>query len=223
MPPATPVRTLRQNLATPGVNQVVWNLQYDATPPGQEPPAAARWRRVEVAAVASAVAVVVPAVVPGTYSVTLAAAGQEITKRLVVQLDPRAEVSMADLIAQRDAAFQLRELQGRVGQIVSQTESLVRQLTTVGGTLRQLAPTEREAITEARAGAGGTQRPQGHRPDPAAAGAGLPPVPAPARGGGIVDRADQPIAQPAHRRPTGPLRGTDPGDRCAPRPSSARS
>lgn len=146
-----PIRTLRDSLATPGVHQIVWDLRYDADPPGDRPAAVAGSSGGGGGGGFFGFGGGGPSVVPGVYSVTLSAVGQEVTKPLTVELDPRAVVSMDDLIAQRDAALQLRELRSRVNRIVSQTEGLVRQLTEVGGNLRRNAASEREAIAEARA------------------------------------------------------------------------
>ena len=87
---------------------------------------------------------------PGSYTVTLAVAGKEVTRPLTVELDPRATVSLADLDAHREAALALRELSARVNGIVSKANSLLQQLTNLGGTLRQHAPDQREAIETAR-------------------------------------------------------------------------
>jgi hypothetical protein len=88
--------------------------------------------------------------VPGSYTVMLAAGGKEVTKPITVELDPRATVSLNDLIAQRDAGLELRDLSARVNRTLGRTNNLMQQLTNLGGVLRQNASAERTAIDEAR-------------------------------------------------------------------------
>jgi hypothetical protein len=68
--------------------------------------------------------------------------GRELSKPVSVRLDPRVEISMADLQAQHDMAFQLQELSTKVSGIVARVDDLTRQL---AGLQQRLRPTR--AIT----------------------------------------------------------------------------
>ncbi|HEV8600578.1 MAG TPA: hypothetical protein VGQ69_14555 [Gemmatimonadales bacterium] len=139
------IRTLRDSVAAPGVHRLAWDLRYDVSPPGEPVVAGASGGGGGGFGGGGA-----PYVVPGSYTVTLAAGGKELSRPLTVEADPRAKVPLGDLVAQRDAALELRELSARVGRVLSRTNNLMQQLTNLGAVLRQNAPTERAAIDEAR-------------------------------------------------------------------------
>jgi hypothetical protein len=81
--------------------------------------------------------------------VTARIAGKDLTKPLKVELDPRANVSSTDLVAQRDAAFTLLGLTQRVTTVIDRTNDLIRQLSALTDNLRRNAPNEKEAMAEA--------------------------------------------------------------------------
>jgi hypothetical protein len=135
-----PVRTLRDSLATPGVNRIVWDLRYDSGVAGGGPGGGGGGGGGFGFGGGG------PQVVPGSFTVTLAAGGAEVSRPLTVELDPRASVSREDLVAQRDAALGLRDLGTRVNGLVARTSNLIEQLTNLAATLRQNAPDQREAI-----------------------------------------------------------------------------
>ncbi|HEX6316473.1 MAG TPA: hypothetical protein VFZ73_16495 [Gemmatimonadaceae bacterium] len=144
------VRTLRNGARSAGVNQLVWDLRYDATPPGAPEtgagPAGGRGGGGGGRGGGGG-----PQVVPGDYVVTMRLAGREIRKPLRVELDPRANVTSADLIAQRDLGMRLRDLNGQVAVVIDRTEDLMRQLTALVENIRRNAPNERAALDEAEA------------------------------------------------------------------------
>ncbi|MGQ0703101.1 MAG: WD40/YVTN/BNR-like repeat-containing protein [Gemmatimonadales bacterium] len=146
------VRTLRDSLAVPGVHRQAWDLRYDALPPGEMVTAGGGPGGGGFGGGGGGFGFGGggPWVVPGNYTVTLTVAGKEMAKPFTVELDPRATVSLADLVAQRDAALELRELSARVNRVVGRANNLMQQLTNLGTTLRQNAPTERAAIDETR-------------------------------------------------------------------------
>jgi len=76
-------------------------------------------------------------VLPGTYTVALSAGGREYKKTVQVEMDPRSDMTPAQVIAQHDAAIQLRDLTLRVNQVVAGTDDLVRQLTALQDQLRR--------------------------------------------------------------------------------------
>jgi hypothetical protein len=148
-----PVRLLRDSLATPGVHRIAWDLRYDATAPADSERGEAAGGEAEGGGGGGGGRFGGgggPSAVPGAYTVTLSAGGKELTKPLRVELDPRARVSAADLVAQRDAGLELRELSARVTRVLGRTNNLIQQLTNLGTVLRRNAPTERPAIEEAR-------------------------------------------------------------------------
>jgi adenylosuccinate lyase len=64
-------------------------------------------------------------------------------------MDPRASVTTADLVAQRDAAIALGELSNQVNGILNRTNNLITQLTVLVDNIRRNAPGEKEALNEA--------------------------------------------------------------------------
>ena len=73
---------------------------------------------------------------PGTYTVALSIGGKEYKKTVLVEMDPRSDMTPAQVIAQHDAALQLRDLTVRVNQVVAGTDDMLRQLTGLQDQLR---------------------------------------------------------------------------------------
>ena len=141
------IRTLRNGSREAGVNQLVWDLAYDPATtetPGAGPAAGRGGGGGRGGRGGGA-----PSVVPGQFTVKVQLAGREFTKALTVELDPRANVTTADLEAQRDLALTLRDLGGRVTNIIDRTEDLIGQLTALVDNIRKNAPGERDALNEA--------------------------------------------------------------------------
>ena len=138
------VRTLRNGSRDAGVNQLVWDLAYDPaiTETGAGPAAGRGGGRGGRGGGP-------PSVVPGQFTVKVQLAGREFTKPLTVELDPRANVTTADLEAQRDLALSLRDLGGRVTSVIDRTEDLMGQLTSLVDNIKKNAPNERDALNEA--------------------------------------------------------------------------
>ncbi|MBK8248949.1 MAG: hypothetical protein IPK85_16350 [Gemmatimonadetes bacterium] len=140
------VRNIRRIPALAGVNTTTWDLRYDLPGGGDGMdgiPAefAAQARRFGFGGG--------PQVLPGDYTVTLVAGGKEVTKPVRVELDPRATVTTADLVAQRDAAMSLADLSNNVSGILNRTNNLMNQLTGLIDNIKRNAPNEREALNEA--------------------------------------------------------------------------
>ncbi len=134
------IHTMRNQSGVAGVNQAVWNLTFDLPGAGDGMDAApAGGRRFGGA----------PSVVPGQYTVSLNVGGREYSKPLTVEMDPRASVTTADLVAQRDATMSLGELSNEVGGIVSRTTNLITQLTGLVANIKRNAPAEKQALNEA--------------------------------------------------------------------------
>ncbi len=130
-----------------GVNRFVWNLRYAAPPrltfertpePGEEENP---FRNAGG-----------PRVVPGTYTVTLAAAGKTATRPAVVQPDPFVHADSAAFVAQLRAALELRNETTALNTMLNRIASLQTQLQNVQQALRGAgldtavtAPVSREA------------------------------------------------------------------------------
>lgn len=99
----------------PGVNRVTWDLRSEPLRSVEEEGQAFR-RRISA-----------PKVLPGTYTVQLAAAGEKASRPLTVRLDPRLEVSEADLLAQHDATKRLLEMSLRGRQALERIETLQKE------------------------------------------------------------------------------------------------
>src|SRR4029453_6981074 len=78
-----------------------------------------------------------PSVLPGTYTVSLSVGGREYKKPVQVEMDPRSDMTPAQVIAQHDAAIQLRDLTLRVNQVIASTDDVVRQLSALQDQLRR--------------------------------------------------------------------------------------
>ncbi|MFN8572427.1 MAG: hypothetical protein U0132_10250 [Gemmatimonadaceae bacterium] len=143
------IRTLRNPSGAAGVNRAVWDLRYDGSPPprvaGTNPDAetADLGERFGFGGAGG------PTVVPGEYTVTVRLNGQEYKKTVRVDLDPRAQATTADLVAQRDKALELRDLNTKVTSVIDRNSDLLRQLTALVENIRRNAPNEKEALNEA--------------------------------------------------------------------------
>jgi hypothetical protein len=78
-----------------------------------------------------------PSVVPGEYTITLRAAGKQLSKTVRVGLDPRVKISDADLAAQLDTALKLRDLSSTLNRVVASVDDLTKQLTALAETMRK--------------------------------------------------------------------------------------
>lgn len=90
---------------------------------------------------------------PGTYTVTLTVEGKRYVKTVDVSLDPRSDMTTAQLAAQYTAAVAMQDMSSRVNRIVTSVDDVTRQLTALQATLRA-APRDsasantRQALTE---------------------------------------------------------------------------
>jgi ABC-type transporter Mla subunit MlaD len=91
--------------------------------------------------------------VPGEYTVTLRAAGKQLSKSMRLSIDPRVQLSEAELAAQLAAGLELRSLSSRLNEVVARLDDLSRQLTTLADTLKRSAATEPQPAGD-RAGNG---------------------------------------------------------------------
>jgi len=78
-------------------------------------------------------------VLPGVYTVSLSVNGKQLTKTVQVDLDPRSDMTPAQLTAQFDAATQFNDLAARVNRVISGVDDLLSQLTSLQAQLRRNA------------------------------------------------------------------------------------
>jgi len=76
-------------------------------------------------------------VMPGSYTVALSVNGKQFTKPVQVELDPRSDMTVAQLTAQRETADQLNDIIARINRVVAGTDDLLQQLTSVRDQLRR--------------------------------------------------------------------------------------
>ncbi|MFI5232466.1 MAG: hypothetical protein ACHQSE_08130 [Gemmatimonadales bacterium] len=73
---------------------------------------------------------------PGTYTVTLLVEGKRYTKTVQVSLDPRSDMTSAQLATQYTAAESMQALASRVNTIINGVDDVTRQLDALQVTLR---------------------------------------------------------------------------------------
>jgi hypothetical protein len=113
----TVVRELVDLRANAGVNRVVWNLTWTGPEPIRGQGAGGSGRGGSG-----------PPVIPGTYTATLMAHGQEISKSFQVRGDPEVEATLADYQARTEAALRGRDLQTALNRMVSTVVDLQSQI-----------------------------------------------------------------------------------------------
>jgi hypothetical protein len=70
-------------------------------------------------------------VLPGVYTVSLSVNGKQLTKSVQVDLDPRSDMTAAQLVTQFETATQLNDIAARVGRVISGVDDLLEQLTSL--------------------------------------------------------------------------------------------
>jgi hypothetical protein len=76
-------------------------------------------------------------VLPGTYTVALSVNGKTLTKTVQVNLDPRSDMTVAQLAQQFETATQLNDLSARISRVISGTDDLLSQLASLRTTLQR--------------------------------------------------------------------------------------
>jgi photosystem II stability/assembly factor-like uncharacterized protein len=153
------VRTIRNAARTSGVNRIVWDLRMDVPPPpaGSQPtgfgPSTGSGQAGRGAGAGAAAFFGFGgggiAALPGEYTVKLRVDGRETSKPVAVRMDPRVDISMADLQAQYDLAMQLQDLSTKATAMTVRVDDLTRQLTALQQRLSQ-----RRALTDGSGAAG---------------------------------------------------------------------
>jgi len=154
------IRTMTNAPKTAGVNRFVWDLRYDGPRPSQSAAGGRRGGDLDPEIVARFIGAGAPTVVPGEYVVKLHAAGKDMTKPLVVDLDPRVQATPADLTAQLEAGLQLRDLMSRANETVDRANELIQQLTSLQDRLKKTTTARPTSQNEGHGGEG-VQAPTG--------------------------------------------------------------
>jgi photosystem II stability/assembly factor-like uncharacterized protein len=146
------VRTIRNAASEAGVNRVSWDLRAENPAAPRRPPSEADPIPASVAA-RFGFGNFGPYVLPGQYTVTLRAAGQELTRTVKVTIDPRVQASDADLSAQYEAHLAMLTLAARVNSVLERANDTVSQLTALDEQLgRMPARSTTTASAEGHAG-----------------------------------------------------------------------
>jgi len=99
-----------------GINRVAWDMRY-------EPPEAPSDERISRRFRARG-----PFVLPGEYKVTLKTAGQEMTKIVKVEGDPRIDISFEDRKAQHDALMSIYKLSPAISAASRASDSMRKEI-----------------------------------------------------------------------------------------------
>ena len=116
----TLVREFQDNAAHAGINRAVWDLRWTGPrgAPAQAPGGFGGRGGGPVG----------PTAVPGTYTATVIAAGQELTTRFQVRGDPNVNASTADYAARFAAAKRAMDLQSQLNDMTSAMRDLNGQV-----------------------------------------------------------------------------------------------
>jgi photosystem II stability/assembly factor-like uncharacterized protein len=126
--------SMPQDLPTSaGMNRFYWNLRTEAVKPPEGTDEDFGYSDG-------------PTVVPGMYQIKLTVAGKTYTQPLEVKLDPRVEVSQADLQKQFDFAMETQQLMSRVGIALNQMADLHSQ---IAGIQKRITPEAKNVATSA--------------------------------------------------------------------------
>src|SRR3984893_2962614 len=117
------IRPLQSVSTKAGMHRFLWDMHYTPVPDVDPTyPMAATYRNTAPSATS-------PWVQPGNYTVALTVNGESFTQSLVVQMDPRAKASAADLQEQFDVSSQLYRLRLKLAPIGRKFDDIAEQLT----------------------------------------------------------------------------------------------
>ncbi len=137
------VNELQHRDAKVGINRAVWNLQWKGADPipGQQQGGGGFFNFGPQG----------PPAVPGTYTATVLAAGQEQSTTFELRGDPNVAASQADYVARFSAAMRARDLQNQLNQMAGTIIDLNGQ---IDGLLESIDGKELANESEIRATAG---------------------------------------------------------------------
>ena len=96
-----------------GINRITWELRYDF--PAPPPPAKPEMNHG-------------PSVLPGKYQVTLKAAGQEMTKTVQIEGDPKIDISLEERKTQHDALISIYKLNPGISAVSESSDSIKKDI-----------------------------------------------------------------------------------------------
>src|SRR5262249_5240079 len=73
----------------------------------------------------------------GAYTIALSVNGKQLTKTVQVQVDPRSDMTTAQIVAQNQAATQLNDVLARVNRVITGADDLLAQLSSLQTQLRR--------------------------------------------------------------------------------------
>lgn len=115
------VREFRDDGAKAGINRAVWDLRWDgARPVPGQPQGGGRGGFGGGGGG--------PTAVPGTYTATVIAAGQELSTQFQLRGDPNVKASQADYDARFAAAMRARDLQSKLNDMIGAMGDLTGQV-----------------------------------------------------------------------------------------------
>ena len=118
-----------------GINRITWDLRYGLPEVPGEQRAGRRFR------------LLAPFVLPGEYQVKLKAAGQEMTKAVQVEGDPRIDISFEDRKTQHDALLSIYKLSPSLSAASRASDSIRKEIKKQEGALKKI-PSAPESIHE---------------------------------------------------------------------------
>jgi len=125
------VRSLKDTLAKPGINRLVWDLRYEAAEKLNNPIPSA-WGNYEIR----------PLVPAGVYTAKLSANGQSQEVKIEVRADPRVGASEQDYRVKTETTLALREQLTQTHRLINRTDETIKQL----GELKQRVKLAGEAV-----------------------------------------------------------------------------
>jgi photosystem II stability/assembly factor-like uncharacterized protein len=123
-----------------GINRAVWNLQWKGAEPvpGEQQGGGGFFFFGPLG----------PPAVPGTYTATVVAAGQELSTEFELRGDPNVAASQGDYEARFSAAMRARDLQSQLNQMVGTIIDLDGQIDGLLGSIEDKGLTNEEQIRE---------------------------------------------------------------------------
>ncbi len=106
-----------------GINRITWDLRYDF--PAPPPPAKPEMNHG-------------PSVLPGKYQVTLKAAGQELTKTMQIEGDPKIDISFEERKTQHDALISIYKLNPGISAVSESSDSIKKDIKKLKENLKKI-------------------------------------------------------------------------------------
>lgn len=111
------IRTIEQKDLKAGINRIIWDLRMEG-PTALANPVRGGWRTGNPG----------PKVAPGNYTVTLTANGNTFSKNIVLNPDPRIELTPEIYAQQQNALHQLKGLLSETHELINNSENVGKQL-----------------------------------------------------------------------------------------------